>query len=88
MDLSLAAIEPNAFHVIGGIFALWAVVLGILGFRRPDFPSSDGAQRIVIVVSLALMLGAVSAAILTGETKEHEGGHEAEGHAKPAPHYP
>ena len=87
MDLTLAAIEPNAFHIIGGIFAIWAVLLGVMGFTRPDFPSSGGTQRLVIVVSLALMLGAVSAAILTGETKEHEGHHEPEA-KKPAPQYP
>jgi hypothetical protein len=88
VDLSLAAIEPNAFHIIGGTFAIWAVLLGFMGFRRPDFPSSMGGQRVVIVISLTLMVSAVTAAILTGETKKHEGGHGAEGHTPGAAHEP
>jgi hypothetical protein len=89
VDLSLAAIEPNAFHIIGGLFAAWAILLGFMGLRRPDFPANIGGQRLVIAVSLTLMVGAVSAAIITGETKKHEGGHGAEGHAPgaaPEPH--
>lgn len=80
MDLPLAAIEPNAFHVIGGIFAIWAVLLAALGFTRPDFPATKGAQTVVVAISLTLMVSAVSAAIISGEKEEvHTESHSEEG---------
>ena len=64
----------NAFHVIGGLTAIWAVVVAAIGIRKEDFPG--GAEKIVAAMSVLLVIGAISAAILTGETEEDEGGHE------------
>ena len=68
----------NAFHVIGGLTAIWAVVVAVLGIRNEDFPG--GAEKIVGAISALLVVGAISAAILTGETEggeEHGGGEAA-----------
>ena len=70
----------NAFHVCGGLLALWAVVVSFLGITREDFPSTDGAVRLVGAVSVVLTLLAIGTALYTGATEEEEepeGGDEA-----------
>ena len=57
----------NAFHVIGGIAAIWAVTVAVIGIRKEDFPG--GAEKIV---------GAISAAIITAANEEEEHGGGAE----------
>ena len=68
----------NAFHVIGGLTAIWAVVVAILGIRDEDFPG--GAEKIVGAISVLLVVSAISAAILSSEDEggeEHGGGEAA-----------
>ena len=67
----------NAFHVCGGILALWAVTVFILGVTREDFPGTPGATRLVGAISVVLALAAIGTAIYTGATEEEE--HEDEG---------
>ena len=68
-----AAPSKVPFYIAGGLLAAWAVVLAINGIRRPDFPSTKGGRRGVIGMSVLLVLGAVSTAILTaGEEPEGE----------------
>jgi hypothetical protein len=62
----------NAFHVLGGLFALWAVVVSALGLRNPDFPGDRGRQRIVIAISVTLATAAIGSAIITAATEEEE----------------
>jgi hypothetical protein len=65
----------NAFHVCGVLFGIWAVVVGVLGITRENFPPSKGAMRIVATISLLLAASAIGTAIYTG-AHEHkdEGG--------------
>ncbi|MGI8921221.1 MAG: hypothetical protein ACR2HD_06045 [Solirubrobacteraceae bacterium] len=65
--LLLAADKPSKapFYVIGGVFAAWAVLISVLGFRRHDFPSGDGQQRLVMGVTVLLAVGAIGSAIAT-----------------------
>ncbi len=60
--------EPSkvAFYVGGGVLAVWAVVLSLLGLTRPSFPASEGAARGVYGVSAVLVLAAMATAIATG----------------------
>jgi hypothetical protein len=60
--------EPSkaAFYIVGPIAAVWAVVVSFLGFTRPDFPGSDGAWRGVLLVTVLVVLGAMSTAVITG----------------------
>ena len=66
----------NAFHVIGGIAALWALTVTALGLKREDFPG--GAEKVVGAISVLIVMAAISAAIITSanEKDEHGGGAE------------
>jgi hypothetical protein len=70
----------NAYHVFGALFALWAVLVSVLGVTREDFPGSRGGARLVALVSILLTLATIGSAIYTGATEdedEGEGGAEA-----------
>jgi hypothetical protein len=59
--------EPSktAFYVLGGVAAVWAIVLFAVGMRSATFPASAGAQRGVIAVSVLVVVGAMASAVLT-----------------------
>jgi plastocyanin len=59
--LVLAEASLNAFVVAGAIFAVWAVIVAVLGMR--GFPSNRGGQRIAIGISVVLWIAAVGSAI-------------------------
>ena len=66
----------TAFHGIGIAFACWAVIVATLGFRNADFPSTEGARRVVIAISALLLAGTIGAAIATSEKHgEHSSTH-------------
>jgi hypothetical protein len=44
------------FFVAGIALAVFAVLISVVGFTRPDFPGSDGAARGVISVGALLVL--------------------------------
>jgi hypothetical protein len=72
----------NAFHVIGGLTAIWAVVVAVIGIRNEDFPG--GAEKIVGAISVLLVVSAISAAIITAATEDEEpgGGEDAAGESQ------
>ncbi|MGH2839915.1 MAG: hypothetical protein ACRDKY_03715 [Solirubrobacteraceae bacterium] len=51
------------FFIAGGLFALFAVLISVFGFRTPDFPSSERAARGVMVGSVVGWMAAVGMAI-------------------------
>jgi hypothetical protein len=57
--------SKTAFYVLGGIAAVWAIVLFAIGMRSPSFPGSAGAQRGVIAVSVVLVVAAMASSVLT-----------------------
>ncbi len=65
--LAAEAAEPSKvpFYLGGGVFAIWAVALSVVGLSRPDFPSTPGAARGLYGVSAVLMALAAASAILT-----------------------
>ena len=70
----------NAFHVLGGLLAVWALVVSFLGVTREGFPGSKSSERLVGAISVVLVLAAISAGIITSATEEEEeseGGEEA-----------
>jgi plastocyanin len=66
------AVDITAFHVLGAALALWAIILFVLGLVSPGFPPK-GAERLVIAVSVLLVVGTISAAIITGGEKKKKG---------------
>ena len=66
----LAAVEEaepskTAFYVAGGLFAVFAVLLGAAGLSRADLPGSATVERGIIGISAVLMVATLAAAILT-----------------------
>jgi hypothetical protein len=74
--LSLDSALVNAFHVCGALFAIWALVVSFLGITRENFPPTDGAARLVGLVSVVLCVAAIGTAIYTSATAEEHGGGE------------
>jgi len=62
----------NAFHVVGSLFAAWAVLVAVLGITRENFPGSRGAMLAVQAVSVLLAAGAMFTAIYTGITEDED----------------
>jgi hypothetical protein len=57
--------SKTAFYLCGGLLAGWAVVLGFIGLRSPDFPGSSGAARGVMALTAVLMVAAMATAVIT-----------------------
>ena len=53
------------FYILGGVLALWAVILAGIGLSRPAFPGGEGGERGVIGVTFVIVVLAIGAAILT-----------------------
>jgi hypothetical protein len=68
----------NAYHVFGGLFAAWAVIVSFLGITRENFPGTPGAARLVGIVSVLLAVATIGSAIYTGATEDDDegGGHD------------
>ena len=47
----------NAFHVIGSLFAVWAVTLAAVGITREDFPRGGRQTLAVGTVSVLVQAG-------------------------------
>ena len=73
----------NAFHVIGSLTAIWAVVVAILGIKSEGFPRG-GIEKVVGAVSVVLVTASIAAAVITAETpEEHEGAQTGHGEQEP-----
>jgi hypothetical protein len=57
--------SKTAFYVLGGVAAVWAIVLFAVGMRSATFPATPGAQRGVIAVSALVVIAAMASAVLT-----------------------
>jgi plastocyanin len=62
----------NAFHVIGGLFAVWAVTLTAVGVTRTDFPRTGGQVFAVGAVSALLAASTIGSAVITGALEEED----------------
>jgi plastocyanin len=86
------AFDINAFHIVGGSLALWAVLLFALGALNHDFPPK-GFEKVIIAISVLLAAGAIASAIAVGGEKKPQGSEQAgvknrtgkEGSPPPAP---
>ena len=57
--------SKTAFYVLGGVAAVWAIILFAVGMRSTTFPGSAAAQRGVIAISAIVVIGAMASAVLT-----------------------
>ena len=60
--------SKTPFYIFGGGLALWAVIVGVSGFTRADFPGSAGRARLVMGISFTLMVLAMGSAVTTAST--------------------
>ena len=60
----------NAFHVLGALTAVWAVILAVIGLRSENFPGRW--EKLVAAVSILLVTGAISSAIITSALADEE----------------
>ncbi len=67
----------NAFHVVGGLLAVWAVIVSFLGITREGFPKTALAERLVTLISVVLVVGAIGTGIYTSATEEEEADEES-----------
>ena len=51
------------FFIVGGLWAVFAVLISVYGFKKPDFPGTAAAARLVMSAGAALMLAAVGSAV-------------------------
>lgn len=63
--IAAEASEKLPFYILGGAFAVWAVVLSALGLSRATFPPSRGAEFAVIGISVGLAVATITAAVTT-----------------------
>jgi hypothetical protein len=68
----------NAFHLFGGLLAVWALAVSFLGITRENFPRNDRAANLVMAVSAVLVALTIGSAIYTGATEDHEAGESHE----------
>ena len=73
----------NAFHVFGGLLAIWALIVSFLGITRENWPSKKGVERAVMAISITLVLCAIGSAVLTAVAERNE---EEEEHEKSEEH--
>ena len=63
------------FYLAGGLLAGWAVLLGAIGLRYPEFPGSAGRARLVMLTTALLVAATLTAAVVTaGKEGQAEGG--------------
>jgi plastocyanin len=67
----------NAFHICGGLLAVWAIVVTALGLMSESFPKTTSQARLVGALSVLLALGAIGSGIAVGVLEEEEEGTEA-----------
>jgi hypothetical protein len=68
MLLLIAAAEETSktpFYVVAGVFAAWAVLVGVLGVTRPAFPHGEAGARVVMGLTFVLMVATMVAAVAT-----------------------
>jgi hypothetical protein len=51
------------FFLAGGVLAVFAVLISVFGFKKPDFPADAGAARGVMALSIVLVLATMSAIV-------------------------
>ncbi len=51
------------FFLIGGALALFAIVVSVIGFKKPDFPGTAAAARGVMTLGIALTVATMASVL-------------------------
>lgn len=69
IDLLIATVEEEPsktlYYVAGGLLALFAIGISVIGFVRPDFPSSPLQSRVIMTGAVLLTVFVMTAVIIT-----------------------
>jgi hypothetical protein len=57
--------SKTAFYICGGLLAVWAVVLSLIGMSSETFPATVGAKRGVIALTMVFVVAAMATAVIT-----------------------
>ena len=57
--------SKTLFYVLGGLLAVYAVLLSAYGMSKPDFPGTDGAMKATIGATVLLVVAAGAAVLIT-----------------------
>lgn len=74
----------NAFHIVGAVLAIWAVVVTALGVLNESFPKTTAQARLVGAISVLLALGAIGSGIAVGILEDDEAEEDVAAAAEPA----
>ena len=58
--------SKTLFYVVGGIAAIYAVLIAGFGIKKHDFPSSKGQARGVFALSAVIVVAAMASSVITG----------------------
>ena len=53
------------FYVLGGLAAVYAVVISAIGIKQAEFPRSEAAAKGIYALSAVIVIGAMASAIIT-----------------------
>jgi hypothetical protein len=51
------------FFIVGGLWAVFAVLISVYGFKRPEFPATASAARSLMAAGVVFWLSAVGTAV-------------------------
>lgn len=51
------------FFIAGGALAAFAVIVSVIGFKKPDFPATEGAARGVMALGTMLVIAAMASIV-------------------------
>jgi hypothetical protein len=55
--------SETPFFLVGGALALFAIVVSVIGFKKPGFPASAGAARGVMTLGITLTLATMASIV-------------------------
>jgi plastocyanin len=67
-----AAPSKGPFYAVGAALVAWAVLVAAFGVSHPEFPSSEGRARLVMLTTVLLVAGTITTAVLTAGGAAHK----------------
>ncbi len=55
--------SETPFFVAGAILVAFAILISVVGFKKPDFPGTAAAARAIMAVSTTLVVATVASAV-------------------------